>query len=175
MRLYKLGKELAQRYLAPSDLLIAIIGNAGAGKSTLIKGLFPGLELTNDDSGVNVKSTPLFTFSEDDFFSGHTFHIDYLYEKAFHQRYEIVDAINRAIDNNRRVVVEHFDLLYPYLAIMPDHLRDRGRGHRRPSYRIRAYPGKYSEGRRQDPQVPAHGTLGRGYHQFDPCEGLPLS
>lgn len=116
MRLYKLGKELAQRYLAPSDLLIAIIGNAGAGKSTLIKGLFPGLELTNDDSGVNVKSTPLFTFSEDDFFSGHTFHIDYLYEKAFHQRYEIVDAINRAIDNNRRVVVEHFDLLYPYLG-----------------------------------------------------------
>jgi len=116
MRLYKLGRELAQRYLAPSDLLVGIIGKTGSGKSTLIKGLFPGLELTNDDSGVNVRSTPLFTFSEDDFFSGHTFHIDYQYEKAFHQQFEIVDAINRAIDNNRRVVVEHFDLVYPYLG-----------------------------------------------------------
>ncbi len=115
-RLYALGRELAQRYLAPSDLLIGIIGKAGSGKSTLIKGLFPGLELTNDDTGVNVRSTPLFTFSEDDFFSGHTFHIDFSYESAFHQRYEIVESINRAIDNNRRVIVEHFDLLYPHLG-----------------------------------------------------------
>lgn len=116
MRLYNLGRELAQRYLAPSDLLIGIIGNAGSGKSTLIKGLFPGLELTNDDSGVNLRSTPLFTFREDDFFSGHTFHIDYLYEKAFHQQFEIIEAINRAIDNNRRVIVEHFDRIYPSLG-----------------------------------------------------------
>lgn len=115
-RLYDLGRELAQRYLAPSDLLIGILGEAGSGKSTLIKGLFPGMELTNDDSGVNLKSTPLFTFSEDDFFSGHTFHIDYKYETAFHQQYEIIDAINRAVDNNRRVIVEHFDLVYPLLG-----------------------------------------------------------
>lgn len=115
-RLYNLARELSQRYLASSDLLIGIIGQAGSGKSTLIKGLFPGLELTNDDSGVNIRSTPLFTFREDDFFSGHTFHIDYQYELAFHSVFEITEAIGRAIENERRVIVEHFDLLYPHLG-----------------------------------------------------------
>lgn len=115
-RLYDLARELTQRYLAPTDLLIGIIGTEGSGKSTLIKGLFPGLELTNDDSGVNNRSTPLFTFSEADFFSGHTFHIDYRYELAFHQPFEIIDAIGRALECNRRVVVEHFDQLYPLLG-----------------------------------------------------------
>lgn len=115
-RLYYLGAELSQRYLYPDDLLIGIIGAEGSGKSTLIKGLFPGLELTNDDDGVNVKITPLFDFSEDDFFSPHTFHLDIRYELAFHQMHEITDFINRAIKNNRRVVVEHFDLVYQQLG-----------------------------------------------------------
>ncbi|MCI0500077.1 MAG: hypothetical protein L0Y36_10460 [Planctomycetales bacterium] len=115
-RLYSLGRELAQRYLYPTDLLIGIIGPEGVGKSTLIQGIFPGLELTNDDEGVNIRSTPIFNFSEGNFFSGHTFHIDIRYESAFHQTYEIVEAINRAIANQRRVVVEHFDLIYKYLG-----------------------------------------------------------
>jgi len=112
MRLYSLGSDLSNRYLYPSDLLIGIIGAEGAGKSTLIKGLFPGLELTNDDEGVNIRPTPIFNYSENDFFSGHTFHLDVRYELAFHQNYEIVQAINQAIHNHRRVVVEHFDLIY---------------------------------------------------------------
>lgn len=115
-RLYKLASELSQRYLYPTDLLIGIIGAEGAGKSTLIKGLFPGLELTNDDDGVNITPTPLFGLSERDFFSGHTFHIDIRYELAFHQRFEIVEAINTAIGLDRRVVVEHFDLIYDSLG-----------------------------------------------------------
>ncbi|MEW6711373.1 MAG: hypothetical protein AB1403_16230, partial [Candidatus Riflebacteria bacterium] len=45
-RLYTLAGQLAGRYLTPDDLLIGIIGAEGSGKSTLIKGLFPGLELT---------------------------------------------------------------------------------------------------------------------------------
>jgi tRNA A37 threonylcarbamoyladenosine biosynthesis protein TsaE len=115
-RLYMLGRELSERYLYPSDLLIGIIGTEGAGKSTLIKGLFPGLELTNDDEGVNLRPTPLFEFDENDFFSGHTFHIDVRYESAFHQNYEIAEAINKAIIHNRRVVIEHFDLIYKTLG-----------------------------------------------------------
>ena len=115
-RLYMLGSELSQRYLYPTDLLIGIIGNEGSGKSTVIKGLFPGLELTNDDEGVNVSPAPLFSFSEDDFFSGHTFHIDVRFEGAFHQMYEIVDAVNTAVSHGRRVIIEHFDLLYPHLG-----------------------------------------------------------
>ncbi len=115
-RLYIIGGQLSQRYLDPSDLLIGVIGAEGSGKSTLIKALFPGLELTNDDDGVNIRPTPLFDFREDDFFSGHTFHIDVRYELAFHQPFEITDAINSVIAEKRRVVVEHFDLIYKHLG-----------------------------------------------------------
>ena len=115
-RMYILGSQLSKTYLYPSDLIIGVIGSEGSGKSTLIKGLFPGLELTNDDEGVNLRPCPLFTFSEDDFFSGHTFHLDIRYEMAFRQKYEIVDAINRALACERRVVIEHFDLIYDQLG-----------------------------------------------------------
>ena len=111
-RLYLLAGQLAQHYLLPEDLLIAVIGAEGAGKSTLIKGLFPGLELTNDDDGVNVRSAPLHAFSPDDYFSGHTFHIDAHYELAFRQKHEIAESVKTALAHGRRVVVEHFDLLY---------------------------------------------------------------
>ena len=52
-RIYDLGIQIAQMYLSPFDKLIGIIGESGSGKSMLIKGMFPGLELTNDDGGVN--------------------------------------------------------------------------------------------------------------------------
>lgn len=115
-RMYQLGTCLSQRYLKPSDLVIGIIGGEGSGKSTLIKGLFPGLELTNDDEGVNVRSALIYDFQPDNFFAPHTFHLDIRYELAFHQPFEIVDAVNMAIENGRRVVMEHFDLIYPHLG-----------------------------------------------------------
>jgi len=115
-RLYTLGKLLSERYISSHDQLIGVIGSEGAGKSTLIKAIFPGLELTNDDDGVNLRPTPLYDFNPDDFFSGHTFHLDYRYESAFHQQYEIVDAVKKAIDSGRRVVIEHFDLIYEALG-----------------------------------------------------------
>ncbi|MHC4885508.1 MAG: alanine-tRNA synthetase second additional domain-containing protein [Planctomycetota bacterium] len=110
-RLYSLAGQLSQRYLYPSDFLIGIIGSEGSGKSTLIKGLFPGLELTNDDDGVNVPQAPLYSFDPEDFFAPHTFHIDIRYELAFRQQHELVAAINEAVVHGRRVVVEHFDLI----------------------------------------------------------------
>ena len=58
-RMYALGQFLAQMYLSPNDKLIGIIGEAGSGKSALIRGMFPGLELTNDDNGVYVRPLPL--------------------------------------------------------------------------------------------------------------------
>jgi len=115
-RLYMVAAELAQKYLTPTDLLIGILGAEGSGKSTLIKGLFPGLELTNDDEGINVRPTPLFDFDPADPFSGHTFHVDVRYELAFRQRYELAEAILKAIGHHRRVVVEHFDLIYEALG-----------------------------------------------------------
>ena len=58
-RMYTLGMQLAQLYLSPFDKLIGIIGEAGSGKSALIRGMFPGLELTNDDNGVYIRPLPL--------------------------------------------------------------------------------------------------------------------
>lgn len=116
IRMYALGHQIAQMYLSPTDKLIGIIGEAGSGKSALIRGMFPGLELTNDDNGVYVRPLPLL---EQDkgfaFFSPHTYHLDVRFENGFTQMSELADAIAEALDKGRRVVVEHFDLVYPIL------------------------------------------------------------
>jgi len=116
-RLYDLGQQLAQLYLNPNDKLIGIIGEAGSGKSNLIRGMFPGLELTNDDNGVYVRPLPIL---EQDtgfaFFSPHTYHLDIRFENGFTQMTELADAIKVALGKGRRVVVEHFDLIYPFLG-----------------------------------------------------------
>ena len=116
-RMYELGKQIAQQYLAPGDKLIGIIGDAGSGKSALIRGMFPGLELTNDDNGVYIRPLPIL---EQDrgfaFFSPHTYHLDIRFENGFTQMSELAEAISQALEKGRRVVVEHFDLVYPLLG-----------------------------------------------------------
>ena len=114
-RLYELGREVAARHLFPDDLLVGVIGFEGAGKSTLIRGMFPGVELTNDDEGINLRTAPLFDFTETNRFGPHTYHIDVRYEQAFHQLWEIAAAVSEAVRHRRRVIVEHFDLLYGHL------------------------------------------------------------
>lgn len=115
MRLLNLGHEIAQRHLSPLDKLIGVIGDAGAGKSLLIKGMFPGLELSNDDEGLNIRPLPLLRNTDKGFFNSHTYHVDIRFEMAFTQVHILADAIKRAIEENKRVIVEHFDLIYPYL------------------------------------------------------------
>lgn len=116
-RMYALGIQLAQQYLSPNDKLIGIIGEAGSGKSALIRGMFPGLELTNDDNGVYIRPLPLL---EQDrgfaFFAPHTYHVDIRFENGFTQMSTLADAITEALQKGRRVVVEHFDLVYPLLG-----------------------------------------------------------
>lgn len=51
VRMVDLGMQIAQQYLSPFDHIIGVIGDAGSGKSMLIRGMFPGLDLTNDDGG----------------------------------------------------------------------------------------------------------------------------
>ncbi len=116
-RIYSLGRQIAQLYLNPTDKLIGIIGEAGSGKSALIRGMFPGLDLTNDDDGVYVRPLPILNQEEGfAFFTPHTYHLDIRFENGFTQMRELADAITRALDNNKRVVVEHFDLVYPLLG-----------------------------------------------------------
>lgn len=116
-RLLLLGQNIAQRYLEPDDRLIGIIGEAGTGKSSVIEGMFPGLELTNDDCGVNVRPLPLIAMYREGRFRARTFHLDVRFELAFTQAFEIADAIRSALRENRRVVAEHFDAIYPILGI----------------------------------------------------------
>ena len=116
-RMYALGMQLAQLYLSPFDKLIGIIGEAGSGKSALIRGMFPGLELTNDDDGVYVRPLPLLEQdSQFGFFAPHTYHVDIRFENGFTQMSVLADAITEALHNGKRVIVEHFDLVYPLLG-----------------------------------------------------------
>lgn len=115
-RIYQLGQRLGECYLSPLDNLIGVLGEAGAGKSSLIRGMFPGLELTNDDEGVNIRPLPLLKNIDKGFFSSHTYHLDMRFELAFTQVHELASAIEKAVNNGKRVIVEHFDLLYPHLG-----------------------------------------------------------
>lgn len=120
-RMYELGAKISQLHLSPFDHIIGIIGEAGAGKSMLIKGMFPGLELTNDDGGVNVRPLPLLNQDDENvFYRPHTYHVDIRFEAAFTQMFELADAVMQAKKRGRRVVVEHYELLYPYMRESAD-------------------------------------------------------
>lgn len=125
-RLYILGQQVSERYLSPLDRLIGIIGEAGAGKSSLVKGMFPGLELTNDDDGVNIRPLPLLRNIDRGFFASHTYHLDVRFEMAFTQLHVLADAVGKALEHDKRVIVEHFDLLYPVLGRNADVLVGMG-------------------------------------------------
>ena len=96
-RLMHLGMIIAQRYLHAEYRLIGIMGDAGAGKSLIIRGMFPGLVLTNDDDGVNVRPLPVLDDAENEFFRTHTYHLDVRFEMAFTQLWELADAVKKAV------------------------------------------------------------------------------
>ena len=114
-RLLFLGDQIGRRHLQFTDQLIGILGDAGSGKSSLIKGMFPGLELTNDDDRLDSKKIMRVRDAEEDFTNAATFHLDMRFQIAFTQLHEIVDFVNRALARKRRVIVEHFNLLFPAL------------------------------------------------------------
>ena len=120
-RMYSLGMQLMQQYLSPTDKLIGIIGDAGSGKSALIRGMFPGLELTNDDNGVYVRPLPILEMGRGfSLFTPHTYHLDIRFENGFTQMNDLADAITEAVRSGKRVIVEHFDLVYPLLGFNAD-------------------------------------------------------
>lgn len=120
VRMQNLGNLVSQKYLLPNDRIIGLIGDAGSGKSLFIKGMFPGLELTNDDDGINTRPSPLMRDYAQLNYRAHTYHIDVRFEAAFTQMFELVDALNQALVNKKRIVIEHFDDIYPYMNINAD-------------------------------------------------------
>ncbi len=116
-RMVQLGRGIAQRHLTAMDNLIGVIGDAGSGKSLLIRGMVPGLELTNDDNGVNVRPLPLLDIDENGFYQAHTYHVDVRFESAFTQMSELAEAVLAALEKGKRVIIEHFELIYPLLRI----------------------------------------------------------
>lgn len=119
-RLLFLGDQICRRHVNFNDKLVGIIGDEGSGKSSLIRGMFPGLELTNDDDRLDTHKIMQVRNLDENFGNATTFHIDMRFQTAFTQMHEIVDFVIKAIDHGRRVVVEHFDLLYPALQIPAD-------------------------------------------------------
>jgi GTPase SAR1 family protein len=115
-----LGEQIAQSHLHFNDRLIGIVGDAGSGKSSLIKGMFPGLELSNDDDILNPRKIMQVRENIDDLKDAGSFHIDMRFQTAFTQMYEIVDFVKNVLAKKRRIIVEHFDLLYPALGINAD-------------------------------------------------------
>lgn len=119
-RLMLLGDRLSRHYLRANDKLIGFIGDAGAGKSLLIKGMFPGLLLTNDDEGINLRPLPLLSDYHDGKFASNTYHVDLRFESAFNQLWELEEAVEKAVRKGKRVIVEHFELIEPKLGIAPE-------------------------------------------------------
>ncbi|WP_329905609.1 alanine-tRNA synthetase second additional domain-containing protein [Porphyromonas pogonae] len=116
-RLIFLGEQIAQKHLMYSDRLIGIVGDAGSGKSSLIKGMFPGLELSNDDDVINPrKIMQARDFITDGIGDAYTYHLDIRFQMAFTQMSEIVDYVREILNQGRRAVIEHFNLIYPYLG-----------------------------------------------------------
>ena len=119
-RLMFLGEQIAHKHLHYDDRLIGIVGDAGSGKSSLINGMFPGLELSNDDDIINPRKIMQVRDLMQDLPDAATYHLDIRFQMAFTQMYEIVDFVNNVLDKNRRIVIEHFNLLYKALGINAD-------------------------------------------------------
>lgn len=110
-RLLALGEQLCHLHLSFTDRLIGFIGDSGSGKSSLIKGIFPGLELSNDDDILNPRKIMQVRVGMENLREASTYHIDMRFQTAFAQMYEIVEFVQKALDSGKRVVVEHFNLL----------------------------------------------------------------
>ncbi len=119
-RLMFLGEQIAQKHLHYSDSLIGIVGDAGSGKSSLINGMFPGLELSNDDDIINPRKIMQVRDLMQDIPDAATYHLDMRFQMAFTQMYEIVDFVKAVLKMKRRVVIEHFNLLYEALGLNAD-------------------------------------------------------
>ena len=150
-RMMELGMKITQMYLNPFDRIIGIIGAKDSGKSWLIKGMFPGIQTVESDDEFDILNMPLLNSEEVGFYTPKTFHVDVRAARKYVSLEEISKAVLHVISQHKRVIVEHFEILYPALKRNADLLigigeevishRDRRGGHCYQTFSFRAFAG----------------------------------
>lgn len=82
--------------------------------------MFPGLSLSNDDDGLDPFKIMQVRNTLDNDYGQMIYHLDMRFQMAFTQMFEVVEFVKGALGRGRKVIVEHFDLLYPALGINAD-------------------------------------------------------
>lgn len=114
-RMMELGRKIAQMYLNPFDRIIGIIGAKDSGKSMMIKGMFPGIQMVEEDDEFDVLNMPLLNAEEVGFYTPRTFHVDARAASKYVSLEKIAEAVREVTSQRKRVIVEHFEILYPVL------------------------------------------------------------
>ena len=114
-RMMELGRVIAQMYLNPFDKIIGIIGAKDSGKSMLIQGMFPGIQVVEGDDEFDFINMPLMNADDVGFYTPRTFHVDVRAASQFFSLEKIAEAVRKVVEQNKRVIVEYFDMLYPVL------------------------------------------------------------
>ena len=115
LRMMELGMKITQMYLNPFDKVIGIIGAKDSGKSMLIKGMFPGIQTVEEDDEFEILNMPLLNSDDVGFYTPRTFHVDVRAAKKYVPLKDIAQAVLDVTSKNKRVIVEHFEILYPVL------------------------------------------------------------
>ena len=113
----RLGNRLAQRHLMPLDRLIGIIGDKACGKSSFTRGMFPGVELMDETEGYDPTVVSGLELSKSLFYNKQTYHAVVSEELTESQLEEFAQCVFNLLDNDKRVIVENFERLYPYLKL----------------------------------------------------------
>lgn len=114
-RMMDLGRKISQMYLNPFDRIIGIIGAKDSGKSMMIKGMFPGIQMISEDDEFDILNMPLLNSEDVGFYTPRTFHVDARAASKYVPLKKIAEAIIDVTAQRKRVIVEHFEILYPVL------------------------------------------------------------
>ena len=76
----------------------------------------PGVDYARVQASMGSNTLPLLDLDDSrSFYQPHTYHLDIRFEMGFTQPHVLADAIIEALARGKRVLVEHFDLIYPLL------------------------------------------------------------
>lgn len=117
-RIYTLGMQIAQLYLSPFDQIIGFIGEAGSGKSVLIKGCSPASSLRTTTTASTSARSRFWSRSMKRAFSRRTPTIwTSASRRASISSRSWRTQIRLAVRRGKRIIIEHFDLIYPLLGV----------------------------------------------------------